>query len=125
MIYYLTSLIFDISEKEKRMRSMSITEVQTEKAIKSIVDVPTARSLRSYIRSKRHDTDRKHKELETTEIGYALPETVDNENISIPDNQKAQSDLINALSYFNSYEDLRPKSGLSGLVSSMRLVFCL
>lgn len=107
------------------MMSMPITEVQTEKQIRSIVEVQAVRSLRSYVRSQRHDTDRKHKEPETTDIGYALHEAVDNENISIPDNQKAQSDLINGLSNFNSYEDLRPKSGLSGPVSSMGLVFCI
>ncbi|KAG7011841.1 Phototropin-2 [Cucurbita argyrosperma subsp. argyrosperma] len=66
-------------EKEKSMRSsMSMTEVQAEKVIKSI-EVEAAKSLRSSVQSKRHDADRKPEESETT-----------GENTSTADNQKAR-----------------------------------
>lgn len=80
-----------------------MTEVQAEKVIRSI-EVEAAKSLRSYVQSKRHDADRKHEEPETTGVDYALHKAVDDENTSTADNQKARLDLKNALSYFNSYE---------------------
>lgn len=119
MIAGLTSLVFDIVEKEKTMRSMSITEVQAEKAMRSIVEVQAVKSLRSYVQSKRHDADRKHEEPEITEVDYALHKALDDENISTSDNQKDKLNLINGL------KDSNTESRLSGLVSSKGLVFRL
>lgn len=96
-----------------------MTEFPAEKAIRSVVEVHTVKSLRSYIQSKRHDADRKHKKPEITEVDYALHNAVDAESIGIPDNQKVQLDLINGL------QDSSTESGVPGLVSSMGLVFRL
>lgn len=66
-------------EKERTMKSMSITEFQAVK------------SLRCHIQSKRHDADTKHEDQEMTDADYALYKALDiDENISTSDNQKAR-----------------------------------
>lgn len=95
----LTFLISDILGKEKTVRSISITEVQAERAIRSIVEVDTVKSLRSHW----HDADTKHQGPEKTNVDYALSNALD-KKFSIADNQKAWLDPNYGPSFFNSYE---------------------
>ncbi|XP_008462011.1 phototropin-2-like [Cucumis melo] len=74
----------DTEGKEKTVRSISITEVQAERAIRSIVEVDTVKSLRSHW----HDADTKHQGPEKTNVDYALSNALD-KKFSIADNQKA------------------------------------
>ena len=78
---------------------MSITEVQAERAIRSIVEVDIVKSLRSHW----HDADTKHQEPEKTNADYASSKALD-KNFTTADNQKARLDPNYGPSFFNSYE---------------------